>query len=117
MTNKEYAKYKGYSTMAAFVHSEQYPNDNALDLFREDIWGWMTEYIGNTNARSTYDTNMQYKLRNIEYRAVELLVSGEVAKNKIENYIANSITELFGETDKAEADAADEAGNRGVVEG
>lgn len=117
MTNKEYANYKGFETLAAFSHTEQYPNEYTLDIFRQDVWGWMTEYIGNTKARSTYDTNMQYKLRNIEYRAVELLVSGEIAKNKIENYIGNSITELFGETDKAEADAADEEINRGVVEG
>jgi len=117
MTNDEYAKYKKYDDFDAFIAAQGYPNANALDQFREDIWGWMVGYIGSTNARSTYDTHIQYKLRNIEYRAVELLVSGEIAKNKIENYIGNAITELFGETDKGEADAVDDVGNRGVVEG
>ena len=117
MTNLEYAERKGYETWAAFISGDGYPTEKALDQFREDIWGWMVGYIGNTNARTTYDSFMQFKLRNIEYRGVELMISGEIAKNKIENYIGNSITELFGETDKAETDAADESGNRGVVEG
>ena len=117
MTNDEYGKYKKYADFATFVAEEGYPTEVALNQFREDIWGWMVGFIGSTNARTTYDSFMQFKLRNIEYRGVELMISGEIAKNKIENYIGNSITELFGETDKAEADAADETGNRGVCEG
>ena len=117
MTNLEYAERKGYDSWVLFIAGEGYPTEKGLDQFREDIWGWMVGFIGSTNARTTYDSFMQFKLRNIEYRGVELMISGEIAKNKIENYIGNSITELFGETDKAEADAADETGNRGVVEG
>lgn len=117
MTNDEYGKYKGKDDFATFLDAEGYPTANALNQFREDVWGWMVGAIGSTNARSTYDTDIQYKLRNIEYRAVDLLVSGEIAKNKIENYIANAITEIFGETDKIETEHMDEVGNRGVVEG
>lgn len=117
MTKDEYGIYKGYEDFDAFETAEGYPTEDALNQFREDVWGWMVSYIGSTNARSTYDTQIQYKLRNIEYRGVELLVSGEIAKNKIENYIANAITELFGETDKIETEHVDEVGNRGVVEG
>jgi hypothetical protein len=110
LTNNEYGIYKGYTNFATFLAAEGYPTEAALDQFREDVYGWMVGYIGTDNARSTYDTW-------IEYRAVELLISGEIAKNKIENYIASSIMELFGENDKAEQDAIEEVGNRGVVEG
>ena len=117
LTDNEYGIAKGYADFATFVAAEGYPTALTLNQFREDIWGWMVGYIGNENARSTYDTYIQYKLRNIEYRAVELMISGEIAKNKIETYIANSITELFGETDKIEQDVVDDEINRGVTEG
>lgn len=117
MTDNEYGIAKGYADFTTFVAAEGYPTALALNQFREDIWGWMVSYIGNTNARATYDIYIQYKLRNIEYRAVELMVSGEIAKNKIENYIGSSITELFGETDKVETDIVDDEINRGVTEG
>ena len=117
LTDNEYGIAKGYTDFATFVAKEGYPTSLTLNQFREDIWGWMVGYIGNDQARSLYDIEVQYKLRNIEYRAVELMISGEIAKNKIENYIANSITELFGETDKAETDVVDDEINRGVTEG
>ena len=117
LTDNEYGIAKGYDDFTTFVAAEGYPTAKTLNQFREDVWGWMIGFIGSENARSTYDTYIQYKLRNIEYRAVELMVSGEIAKNKIENYIANSISELFGETDKVEQDVVDDEINRGVTEG
>ena len=117
LTDNEYGIAKGYADFATFVADEGYPTALALNQFREDVWGWMVGYIGNDQARSLYDPEIQYKLRNIEYRAVELMVSGEIAKTKIENYIGSSITELFGETDKAETDVVDDEINRGVTEG
>lgn len=117
MTDNEYGIAKGYASFATFIASEQYPPATTLNQFREDIWAWMVGFIGSTAERDTYDNFKQWKLRNIEYRGVELMVQGEIAKNQVQTYVQNAIIELFGETDKAESDAIDEVGNRGVVEG
>jgi len=116
MTNEEYAKYKDYANLAAFVAAEGYPSSTALDQFREDVFGFMIKYIGSENARSTYDSYTQFQLRNIEYRGVELMVSGEIAKAKIENYIQNAIVTLFGKEDREDMEVVDNAIHRGVVE-
>ena len=115
MTNIEYAKYKGYDDWDGFIAVEEYPTAGALDLFREDVFGWMIGQIGNEQARTAYGTNEQFKLRNIEYRAVELMISGEIEKDKVENYIADSIMVLFGEKDDAELEVIDNEIHRGVV--
>ncbi len=118
MTDDEFGIFKNYATFSAFFTKEGYPNATTLNQYRESVWSWMTKFIGNTSTRSTYNGNVQFQLRDIEYRGVELLISGEIAKNKIENYIQNAIIEIFGEPDKGELDAADESSpNRGVVEG
>jgi len=115
MTNLEYAKYKGKNDFKEFVETEGYPTPVALDQFREDVYGFMVEAIGNTQARSEYDATTQYRLRNIEYRGVELMISGEIAKAKIENYIKNAIAAIFSPEDKADLEIADDEIHRGVV--